>query len=260
MILSTHGFLASSIGQFDEDYQAVLDYATTQVPPYTLPSLSQQVLQNQLVIDLKDAGIWSKLETFGVFATDGNSDFALIDWIRLTDYTAFNSPTFTTNEGFQGNGTSSYIDLNYETDTDWVNVSQDNVCVFANNLVDVAPLQNAVVGSSSAYVTLNLKNQSNNFSTRVHSGTLGAIPSLGAVGRLYTSRNNSSNYDLYFNGNFEGTALTTSSLVTANLFLFNQLNVAFYTTKTSYLGYGAYLDSTEIGDLDNALDTYLTSL
>jgi hypothetical protein len=47
------------------DYQAVLDYATTQ--GYTLPSSGQQTLQNQLVVDLKDGGIWSKLDTFRVF-------------------------------------------------------------------------------------------------------------------------------------------------------------------------------------------------
>jgi hypothetical protein len=44
-------------GGFDADYQAVLDYATTQ--GYTLPSSGQQTLQNQLVVDLKDGGIWS---------------------------------------------------------------------------------------------------------------------------------------------------------------------------------------------------------
>jgi hypothetical protein len=245
-------------GGFDPDYQAILDYATLQ--GYTLPSAGQRVLQNQLVIDLKAAGVWSKLDTFAVFATDGNSDFALIDWIRLIDYTAVNSPTFTTDEGFQGNGVSSYIDLNYETNTDWVNVSQNNVCLFTNNLVDVTPLQNAVVGSSSNYVSFNLKNASNQFSTRLHSGTIGSITSLGAIGRGCISRNNSSNYDYYFNGNFEGTASTTTSSFTTALFLFRQGGAAFYTTKTSYVGYGAYLDSTEIGNLDNALDTYLTSL
>jgi hypothetical protein len=122
-------------GGFDPDYQAVLDYATTQVPPYTLPSLSQQVLQNQLVIDLKDAGIWSKLDTFGVFATDaedspgsGTSNFALIDWKRLIQYTAVNSPTFTTNDGFLSNGTSSYIDTNYNPSTSGVNFTLNNAC------------------------------------------------------------------------------------------------------------------------------------
>jgi hypothetical protein len=257
MILSSHGIIGSSIVQFafDADYQAVLDYGTTQ--GYTLPSASQRLLQNQLVIDLKDGGIWSKLDTFGVFATDGSSDFALIDWKRLTDYTAFNSPTFTTNEGFQGNGTSSYIDLNYTTNTNWVNVSQNNVCLFTNNLVDITAT--LVVGSESTYVQMTFRNASNNFSTRLHSGTLGAVTSLGTTGRLYNSRNNSSNYDFYFNGNFEGTASTTTSLVTTALFLFRQ-TTNYFSTKTSYVGYGAYLDSTEIGDLDNALDTYLTSL
>ena len=42
-------------GGFDADYQAVLNYATTQ--GYTLPSAGQQTLQNQLVVDLKAGGI-----------------------------------------------------------------------------------------------------------------------------------------------------------------------------------------------------------
>jgi hypothetical protein len=128
MILSSHGIIGSSIVQFtfDADYQAVLDYGTTQ--GYTLPSESQQLLQNQLVVDLKNGGIWSKLDTFGVFATDGNSDFALIDWKRLTQYTAVNSPTFTTNDGFLSNGTSSYIDTNYNPSTSGVNFTLNNAC------------------------------------------------------------------------------------------------------------------------------------
>jgi hypothetical protein len=240
---------------FDVDYQAILNYAIIQ--GYTLPSASQQLLQNQLVLDLKAGGIWSKLDTFAIFATDGSSDFALIDWKRLSLYTAFNSPTFTANEGFEGNGTSSYIDLNYETITDWVNVSQDNVCLFTNNLANTSV--SLVVGSASPYVQMTFQNASNNFSTRLHSATLGAVPSLGITGRLYNSRNNSSNYDFYFNGNFEGTASTTTSLVTTALFLFRQ-TTNYFPTKTSYVGYGAYLNATEIGDLDNALDTYLTLL
>jgi hypothetical protein len=109
---------------YDADYQAILDYATTQ--SYTLPSDSQKLLQNQLVIDLKAGGIWSKLDTFANFATDGSSDFALIDWKRLTQYTAVNSPSFTTNQGFKGNGTSSHIDTNFNAFNDGVQYTQDN--------------------------------------------------------------------------------------------------------------------------------------
>ena len=110
---------------FDADYQAVLDYGTAQ--GYTLPSGGQQTLQNDLLVALKAAGVWSKLDTFGVWATDGNSDFALIDWIRLTDYTAINSPLFTTNVGFKGDGLSSYVNSNYNPAVDGINLTLDNV-------------------------------------------------------------------------------------------------------------------------------------
>jgi hypothetical protein len=54
--------------KYDSDYQAVLNYATTQ--GYTLPSASQQIIQNQLVIDLKAGGIWNKLDVLYIFAND----------------------------------------------------------------------------------------------------------------------------------------------------------------------------------------------
>jgi len=112
----------------DPDYKQVLEYAISQ--GYTLPSFEQQLLQEQLIVDLKDAGVWSKLDTFSVFATDGDINFALIDWVRLTDYTAINSPTFTTNKGFNSDGTSSYIETNYNLLIDSVNYQQNDAGVF----------------------------------------------------------------------------------------------------------------------------------
>jgi hypothetical protein len=117
MILSSHGIIGSSITS--DPYAAILSYATAQ--GYTLPSLAQQSLQAQLLDDLITAGIWDKLDTFAVFATDGDSDFALIDWKTLSQYTQVNSPTFTTNQGFSNDGTSSYVDTNYNPTIDGVN-------------------------------------------------------------------------------------------------------------------------------------------
>ena len=98
----------SELGLFDEDYQAVLDYATAQ--GYSLPSEAQQIIQNQLLINLKAAGTWGSMDSFNVFATDGNSDFALIDWVRLDTMTALNSPLFAINRGFASDGATSFID------------------------------------------------------------------------------------------------------------------------------------------------------
>ena len=116
------------INNLDSDYKNILNYATSQ--GFTLPSFSQRLLQNQLLVDLKSAGVWSKLDTFANFATDGDSNFALIDWKRLSQYTAVNSPTFTTNQGFKGNGTSSYIDTNFTPSTNGINYQLNNASRF----------------------------------------------------------------------------------------------------------------------------------
>jgi hypothetical protein len=97
---------------FDSNYQEVLNLATSL--GFTLPSSSQQTLQNQLVLDLKTADIWDKLDIFGVFATNGDSNFALIDWKRRVNnqpatMSNINGTNFVTNQGFSGSS-GTYID------------------------------------------------------------------------------------------------------------------------------------------------------
>ena len=259
MILATHGIIGSSIVQFvpDSDYQAVLDYATTQ--GYTLPSPSQQLLQNQLVVDLKDGGIWSKLDTFGVFATDGDSDFALIDWIRLIDYTAVNSPTFNVNEGFEGNGTSSYIELNYTTNTDWNNVSQNDACVFAYAFADIYPLNGIIVGSNADYVFVNPRNPTSNIVGRINSSISTQNATLNGQGLTLFNRTSALTMDVYQRGSFVASDLCTSSLITTDITVLRR--IAQYTeARPSIVGYSSSLTSGEITDLTNYLDTYITAL
>jgi hypothetical protein len=253
------------ISSFDADYQAVLDYATTQ--GYTLPSSGQQALQNQLVVDLKDAGIWSKLDTFGVFASDAEdspgsntSDFALIDWIRLIDYTAVNSPTFNVNEGFEGNGTSSYIDLNYETVTDWVNVSQDDASVFGYQFADVFPNNGIILGVSVLLLILiNPRNASGLRVTRVHSSSTTTATNSDGQGLMVLNRNNSVDFDIYLRGTLLETPAATSDSVTTDLYSM-RTGTTYAASKPSVIGYGASLTSTQITDLTNYIDTYITSL
>jgi len=111
---------------FTTEYQAVLDRATAL--GYTLPSAGQQVKQNQLVIDLKTAGVWAKLDVWYVYANDGSKEFATLNWKAPTLYqsTLFNSPTFTANQGFTGNGTTSYIRTNFNPSTNGVNYQNND--------------------------------------------------------------------------------------------------------------------------------------
>jgi hypothetical protein len=238
---------------FDADYQAILDYATTQ--GYTLPSAGQQSKQNLLLVSLKNAGIWSKLDTFGVFATDGDSDFALIDWIRLADYTAVNSPTFTINEGFQGNGTSSYIDLNYTTTTDWVNASQNNTSAFAYAFRDPSPSNTITLGSLNTSAILIGIN-----AFRIYNNPNAAFPNSVGVGLFTANRNSSTSLNAYINGNLLGVNNSTNSLSITTPVYVCRLGSTYTPASPSMVGIGAYIDATENDDLNNAVNTYMTSI
>ena len=248
--------VSSGGGAFDADYQAVLDYATTQ--GYTLPSAGQQTLQNQLVVDLKAGGIWSKLDTFGVFATDGDSDFALIDWIRLSDYTAFNSPTFTANQGFTGNGTSNYIDTNFQpiNGTNYAQNSahfmvycygNDSASTYYGGALDTTP---------SVIRSLNFggRDGSNRFSTVAINSTSSDVTATNSVlddtGFNLITRTNLTTVKAYKNSTLIGTFTNSSSLTSyqlaRNIFLIaRNLNGAansFATRKLSIIGIGNDVD------------------
>jgi hypothetical protein len=252
---------ASTEALTDADYQAVLDYATTQ--GYTLPSASQQLLQNQLLVDLKNGGIWAKLDTLAVFATDGDEDFALIDWKRLSQFTAVNSPTFTTNVGFSGNGTSAYVDTNFNPSTSGVNYTLNNAgrIMYGNFPGDSGYPESA--GGGQENIT---RSSSGNTRQRINQGTananLGFLPpsALGfdALRALY--RTSATNVEI-FGGTTQVSATANSTIINNNS---QNLLRAFGNFSSSsnifkIYGMGASLVS-ENTDLYNALNTYITSL
>ena len=126
-----NNFLCSSSATptLDSSYLSILNYAISQ--NYSLPSSNQQILQNQLVVDLKNADIWNRLDVLWVYANNGGSDFARINWKNPgfhTD-TLINNPQFIINQGFKGNGTNSYIDHNWNPVGNGVNFTLNNASI-----------------------------------------------------------------------------------------------------------------------------------
>lgn len=254
MILSNHGII-SSIGQFDADYVAILNYATTQ--GYTKPSAAQQIKQNKLLVDLKAAGIWSKLDTFGVFATDGNSDFALIDWKRLIQYTAVNSPTFTTNGGFAGNGTSSYIDTNFNPSTQGINYTLDNAgrYFWADNRSGTTPFDGCSIASTNRTINSSSPAQQVNQGTASLSG---GITNWATDGFKSLNRTTSNDVVGFANTTQSNRTATSTSIANSNQFI-SRSTTSYSTHRMRLYGMGASLVS-ENTNFYNAVNTYLTSL
>lgn len=63
---------------FDPDYIKILKKA--RLNSFTKPSADQQIIQNQLMIDLKFHGIYQKLDVLHLFASDSGNNFVKINW------------------------------------------------------------------------------------------------------------------------------------------------------------------------------------
>lgn len=116
--------------QYTSEYQAVLDRATAL--GYTAPSTAQKTKQNTLVAALKSAGIWTAMDVFYVFATDGDRNFAKINWKSPSTFlcTESNTPTFTTNVGFTGNASNMKLDTGFNLRTHGVNFTQNEAGMY----------------------------------------------------------------------------------------------------------------------------------
>ena len=245
-------------GGFDADYQAVLDYATAQ--GYTLPSGGQQTLQNDLVVALKDGGIWSKLDSFRVYATDGDSDFALIDWKRLIDCTAINSPTFTTNQGYGGNGTSSYIHTNFNPNTSVGSFNYKlNDASFGSWVYSVPTIgvynQGLLGSANSRFATGNFLEQ------RVNGGNCNSTVDLRNTGFKSLNKVSSLNYTFINNTNLLNRTTNTDVDVNSNFVDLTAVGASqSYSNVVLSIGYAGASLVAESTDFYTALNTYITSL
>ena len=106
MILATHGFLASSIGQFDADAQAFFNRVTTAGGSL---SLTERNAVNTLVIQMKTDGIWTKMKA--IYPMVGASAAACAQNLKSSSFTGtfFGGWTFAST-GATPNGSTGYMD------------------------------------------------------------------------------------------------------------------------------------------------------
>lgn len=247
---------------FDADYQAVLNRAT--VLGYTLPTASQRIKQNTLLLALKAGGIWTKLDVLYIFANDGGSDFGTLNWKAptLNQATLINSPTFTSNQGFTGNGTSSYINTNFNpaigTNNYVLNNASRNIFVRTQS-VSASTLDGVSSGNSNASVGVNTT------LLRINQGATSILTTADYSGNNVLKsihRKSVSNIEI-----FVGTTQTSRTFNSVSVASESQLILArgvsvtgsYGGSQVSLYSMGASLVSENTAYV-NAINTYITSL
>lgn len=272
-------FFTSTMSGGPHPYDALIEYATGQ--SYTLPSAPQQALQRAFVDALVAAGIWRKLDLLYVFATDGDSDFARINWINPGQFSATEggsgSAVFTENEGFAGVTSTGWLD------TGWI-PSDHAVKMKANDASFFAHINNEQLTTTAAFGTGSSITQGDAVNSWLEFSPLNDVtstrrfsinhPSASALGTTvdhgmgfhYGYNLTNGDRGLYEDGvdiyNTTGTSGTDLSIRSLNIFRRNPpagVGAGVSEWQVSVLGIGASLPGKEV-DLYNAWNTYFSSL
>lgn len=242
---------------FDASYKAILDRAI--FLGYPLPTTDQQKKQNTFLVTLKTIGVWDKLDVLYVFAQDGGSAFATINWKNpsANQSTLINAPTFVSNGGFQGNGTSSYIDTNFNPATQGVNYTLNNASryFFTHAISGSSALDGITSSNNNRMIRTSVTSQ------RINSLALtlsAAFDYTATVNTKSIHRTSSTSVTLF--NEATGTTLTqTSALVdnTNQLILRASTNHGAHTCAAYAMGASMI---AEHANFINAWNTYKSSL
>lgn len=243
----------------DPDYQAILNYATSQ--GYTLPSASGQTLQNQLVVDLKTAGIWNDLDIFYVFATDGDEDFAKLDWKGLSTYnlTKNGAISFFTNVGFQPDtfNIANYLNTNFIWNLNGTAYTLNDACRF---VWDYDATATGSVYDGQLNGPRNTFNGLVSLGQRINSDTADLPTTFDntGTGLKIIQRTSSSNVNMYNNTSTPTSFTQASSSTTANepQTIFRRGGSGTSRNILSVYGMGASLSGME-NDLLTSVSNYM---
>lgn len=231
---------------------------------FTTPATdSRKQAINQLVWALKGAAVWDDLDVLYLMAA-ADSQAARINWKNPGTKTmsAVNSPTFTADRGFAGNGSNSRLDTTWVPSTDGVKFVQNSASMWVwsntNSQTSGADCGNA---STAPYAYLYTRSSSDLAVMRLNDSSSGTTSSTNSIGMFGAQRRASNDRRLWKNGSQIGSTTTSAStgLPTASMWVCGANSIWFTTKQYGFFAAGASLSGKE-SDFYNAILTYMQTV
>lgn len=258
-------FGSASPSPYEAEYQAVLDYGTSQ--GWTIPDTETQIAQNNFLLALKACNAWTKNDVIYVIGSGGDGNFARINWKAPGSFTLslVNAPTYAKYRGYKGDGISAYLDTTWNAALHGTNylLNSGNLTVYVHT-PDFGGT-NSVIGQRDAgnkslitYVP---------GTPTVNAGmntTLGGNCTFDiGSGLISIDRDGAASQKLYSNGVAVDTdVFASTSIVNANTYILAHNGPGFNYSKATvgFAAIGGSLLATEHADLSDAVNTYMAFL
>ena len=251
---------------FETEYQAILSYATTNA--YTEPTLTDKILQNQLVTDLKNAGIWSKLDILYVFkGGSGSSDtlrsFSKINWKSPSNFYLTEDGTYSSYfqddlgwRGFNGTAPNEFFlktGYNPSTNGSGYTLNDASLTAWVSQEVDQSTAQYIGITSSTGLSlrksnTVNIINSTSFYPS--------PVVNTSGIGLKGLTRSGSTQVFVYSADTGTVKSQTSTSVPNEEVLILKQ----GFGEGQDWLGYvaiGAYLTPSEMTQLNSMLTTYM---
>jgi hypothetical protein len=209
---------------------------------------------------LKAGGVWPKLAALYLIAAH-DAQAARLNWVQPAyGLTAVNSPAFTTDRGYAGDGTAAYLDTGWSPSLG----AQDSLCFGVWDRTGAQSTAGVAGTSAAPSVLLLVRSATDTAAVRVNQGAASASGA-GSVtdgsGLTVANRSGASAVQIYRNGALllsASPASTAPSTAPLTLGLFNASN--FNAHQFAACVIGSSLDAGEQAALHGALLGYLTAV
>jgi hypothetical protein len=233
----------------------------------TPPSSGRKTTIDTLIVALKAAGVWTKMDGLIVSAA-ADSQAARLNWVQnLYNDTAINSPTFTADRGYTGDGATSYLDSGFDpTTAPSPKLTQNSAhigvwCgtdINSNTQYDFGNINSRIDARGSAGLRVN----GNSASGDTYVGWSVAT----SIGWSCWQRDNSANFDVVRNldapTNFVRSSVTPSALPFYSLATSTTGPAAinFSTRRLVLKHWGGAITDTERDAMYNAFAAYVSAV
>jgi len=232
------------------------------------PSDERKQLINNLIIDLKAAGLWSGFDAFWMFAAH-DDQAALLNWVENDhNCTSANSPAFEANRGYTGNGSSSYLNTDFIPSTDGVNylLNDGSFGVYIRNAVDADVVDMGGRGATSTHYLYIKTYFVGALFLAINGGTNFSFEDpVSSAGFTVVSRNASNSFTIYKNGDLHDTISGNSVdrppvaiyILAQNM---NGTAQSFSTRQVAFAFIAGALSANEQEPLFNLVEAYLDAI
>lgn len=261
------------IGAYELNYSAATDADINALvgAMTTPPTTGRKTLIDNFVYSLKVSGAWYELDCLWMLAA-ADSQAGYLNWKKpaANNLAPVASPTFTADRGVAGNGSTSYINSNFNPgDGGTYKFTRNNACYGVWNLTSTAAAATTDVGG---YISSGTRLRSFN-TGGVVGGTLNAVSNASstntvsdATGHTAVRRNVSTTIDIFKNGASLDSGISSSSATLPNIGIYlcgHNVNGTLTNASSRQIAachYGAYLNDTQMASLYNGMRMYLQEL